>query len=258
MFAQAACNSTSSNRLRVEDQAGAELLRVAVDCTGGGTVEADWVGAVTIDQTIKIGEGTFLNVTGEDELAEVRGGLLTRMFEVTTLGGLSLTQLTLSGGNDTSGGAIRSTGGTVTLERCVFDGNIATDGNGGAVLAKGGNLTIVGGEFSNNNTTGKGGAVGVEEDGLLVVERDTLFGGNYAESAGGALYGASDAKITIDGCTFKNNFTPGSGGGIAASSATIGGGTLLTENSAGKDGGGVRDQVVAISSVGALGAARTL
>ncbi|CAN0284579.1 unnamed protein product, partial [Scytosiphon promiscuus] len=81
------------------------------------------------------------------------------MFEVSEAGSLSLSELKLSGGRAEEGGAIYSSSANVTLESCMFEGNVAFAGNGGAVWAKGGTLTIVGGHFANNNATGKGGAV---------------------------------------------------------------------------------------------------
>lgn len=46
--------------------------------------------------------------------------------------------------------------------------------------------------------------------------------------------------MTIDGCAFRDNNTPGYGAAIAASSAALAGNTLLTNNKADEGGGGVR------------------
>ncbi|CBJ30764.1 Polymorphic membrane protein [Ectocarpus siliculosus] len=311
-----ACDS--SPPLRVETVAEAGALGAAVNCTGGGTVEVVWAGAVTLTAPIAVGAGTFLSITGEDDSAEVRGGGQTRMFYVSTLGGLTLTDLKLSGGSAASGGAIHSSMATVALNSCVFDGNFATAGDGGAVRAEGGELAIVGGEFSGNSASGNGGAVLAIDAGLVIrngtrfagnraVEggglycgggvnstllsagatafcslsdatfefnnassetildydaitepwvnlyggggvavyravvdiTDSEFQGNYAQLSGGALYGGTDAAIAIDGCWFENNFTPGHGAAVAASSATLGGSTVLTNNLATQNGGGV-------------------
>ncbi len=151
--------TTSDTPLRIEDAAGALALGDAVNCLDGGTVEAVWAGAVTLDAPISVGAGTFLSIAGEDELAEVQGGSQTRLFDVSPSGGLSLTQLKLSGGSAENGGAIYSSNGTVTLDDCVFDGNAATAGAGGAVWAEGGDLTIIGGEISGNSASENGGAV---------------------------------------------------------------------------------------------------
>ncbi|CAN0443438.1 unnamed protein product, partial [Laminaria digitata] len=74
----------------------------------------------------------------------------------------------------------------LTLDHCVFGGNVATNGNGGAVWADGGNVTIVGGEFSGNSATRYGGAVH-SADGKLVVQGEARFESNTA-IGGGALF----------------------------------------------------------------------
>ncbi|CAN0013328.1 unnamed protein product, partial [Ectocarpus sp. 6 AP-2014] len=313
----------SSSPLRVETVAEAGALGAAVDCTDGGTVEAVWAGAVTLTAPISVGTGTFLSITGEDDSAEVLGGGQTQMFYVSSSGGLTLTDLRLSGGSAASGGAVYASAASIALNSCVFDGNFATAGDGGAVAVEGGDLTIVGGEFSGNSASGNGGAVfatdaavviqdgarfegnkAVEGGGLYcggaensttttvpssssaaaatcslsgavfgannassetIVDFDlieapwvTLYGGgaaafyrgvvditgseflgNYAQVSGGAVYGGTDAVLTIDGSSFEENTTPGYGGGLAASSAVLGGDTLLRNNSATSNGAGV-------------------
>lgn len=86
------------------------------------------------------------------------------------------------------------------------------------------------------NLSGGGAATFVYAD---VDITDTLFMGNYAQLAGGALYGGNSTKMTIVGSTFLNNTTPGYGGGMAASSATLGGDTELRSNTADRHGGAV-------------------
>ncbi|CAN0033660.1 unnamed protein product [Ectocarpus fasciculatus] len=316
------CGSTSS--LRIETAAEAVALGAAVNCAGGGAVEAVWAGAVTLTAPITVGTGTFLSITGEDDSAEVLGGGQTQMFYVSSSAGLTLTDLRLSGGSAASGGAVYASVASVTLNSCVFDGNFATAGDGGAVRLEGGDLTVVGGEFTGNSASGNGGAVlatdavvviqggtrfegnkAVEGGGLYcggaensttttvvpsssssaaatcslsgavfeannassetVVDFDlieapwvTLYGGgaaafyrgvvditgseflgNYAQVSGGAVYGGTDSVLTIDGSSFEENATPGYGGGLAVSSATLGGDTLLRNNSATSNGAGV-------------------
>lgn len=240
IFAKETCGTLSAMPLRVHNETDADTLRALVNCTDGGTVEVVWDGVITLDAPISIGSGTLLSITGEDQLAEVRGGSETRMFEVSPSGSLTLTQLKLTGGTASSGGAIHSSMATVTLENCVFEGNVAASLDGGAVWAEGGEMTIIKGEFSGNSATANGGAVAVVDEGLLVIQDGTRFRENYARLSGGALYGGSDSVITIDECTFENNVTLGSGGGIAASSAMFSESTSLTDNTAQQSGGGVR------------------
>lgn len=246
-FAQI-CGATT---FLVEDLVGLDALLGAVNCTG--TVEATWSGIITLDTPISIGSGTVLSITGEGDLAEVKGGGAGRLFDVSESGGLTLSQLKLSGGTAVSGGAIYSSAASIFIDSCVFEGNIASDGNGGAVWARGGELTIVGGEFVGNSAggedTGNGGAVwasDVEEDATDPASgavscsfSGVVFTFNSAEESGGAVYGGEGSFMSIDGCTFEDNTTPGNGGAVAASSATLGGNTVLTNNAADGRGGAV-------------------
>lgn len=311
------CRATGAAPLRIENLTGVSALLSAVNCTDGGIVDAVWAGVVTLDEPISIGTGTFLNIVGEDARAEVQGGSRIRLFDISAAGGLSLTQLKLSNGTAESGGAIFSSAANVSIDSCVFEGNVASDGDGGAVWAKGGELTIVGGEFFGNRASRNGGAVWASEAGLVVrggtrleenqagrdggglyfegasenstspavascslseavfrsnnasaslsIDYDSilspwvqLYGGggcafyrgmiaivdsvfesNYAELSGGGIYGGIASDMTINGCTFDDNITPGFGGGMAASTATLGGGTAVTNNSAEGHGAGV-------------------
>ena len=308
-WAQSCDTPSGDTPLRVEDLAGATVLGAAVNCLDGGTVKAVWAGAVHLNAPISIGAGTFLSITGEGDLSEVQGGSQVQLFRVSSLGGLSLTQLKLSGGSAETGGAVYSSGATVKLEDCVFDGNNATE-DGGAVWVEGGDLTIVGGEFSDNNATGKGGAVlaldaavviqGTQFEGNKAVEggglycggsgsgttssctiseavftsnsalgeipitnidgeesvklygggaaafvhgvvdiTDSVFKRNCAQLSGGALHGGTGSNMTIDGCTLEENSTPGRGGAMVASSATLGANTSVLNNTAADRGGGV-------------------
>ncbi|CAN0429733.1 unnamed protein product, partial [Laminaria digitata] len=103
--------------IRIENSIGVGTLRAEANCTNRGVLTAEWaaVPAVTIDTPIAIAPGTFLSVTGDDALAEVQGGSLTRLFEVSPGGSLTLTGLKLSGGSARNGGAIYSDRANLTL-----------------------------------------------------------------------------------------------------------------------------------------------
>lgn len=68
---------------------------------------------------------------------------------------------------------------------------------------------------------------------------DCVFRENWAQVCAGGLFGGNLTDLAIEGCTFENNFTPGYGGAITAVSATIGGDTVLFNNSALRNGGAV-------------------
>lgn len=196
--AQTVCGELKTKPIRVEDAAGVIALRAALKCTGGDIVEAEWAGRVIVRAPIAVGEDTILSVTGQDDLAEVHGvgsgsnGI--RLFEVHQGGSLTLTRLNLSGGSAAAGGAIYSQSSNLTLDNCVLDGNVATDGGGGAVWADDGNVTIVGGGFFVNNATRGGGAV-YATNSRLVVQNGSKFQGNTAFAGGAIFCGSSHPGV---------------------------------------------------------------
>lgn len=180
---------TANPPIRVEDATAVGILRAAVSGADGGVVEAEWAGRVAVATPITVGEGTVLPVTGEGNLAEVHaGGSHTRLFEVSQGGGLPLIRVTLWGGSAEADGAIHSRATHSTLNHCIFDSNVATDGNLGAVRAKGGNVTIVGVEFAPNSETRYGGAVHAT-DGRLEVRGESRLEGNAGIGVGAGFCG---------------------------------------------------------------------
>lgn len=194
--AQSDCIGTRTEAIPVEDEAGVAALRSAVNCTNGGTVEANWVGRLPVGSPIVVADGTSLSVTGEDDSAEVYASSVTSLFEVGTGGALTLTGLKLSGGSAQEGGAISSSRADVMLLNCTFQGNVATVGNGGAVSATGGNVTIVGGEFSNNTAARYGGAV-FTNTGSLAVEGGASFENNEAIQGSALFCGGAEAAEVV-------------------------------------------------------------
>jgi len=66
-----------------------------------------------------------------------------------------------------------------------------------------------------------------------------VFEVNYAQIAGGGVFGGAGSDVVVEGCTFRNNTSLGYGGGMVVSTATLGGGTAVTDNVAEESGGGV-------------------
>jgi len=94
--------------------------------------------------------------------------------------------------SSSSAGAINSIG-VVSLSHCDFTGNHATNGNGGAVY------------LAHNN------------DAFQSTVSDCIFDGNTATSSAGALYFSYvgiNSKVTLTGCTFRNNSSSVDGGAI--------------------------------------------
>lgn len=211
----AQAQTTCGSNVSVENQAGAENLQAIINnCTGGGNVTAEWNGAVTLNSSIQIDSGISLTITGSDDDAEANGGQQTRLFEVSSGGSLSLTQMTISGGSAEKGGAILSDNGTINLNSCVFNGNSASNGSGGAVWAENGTLTVSGGEFYGNNASDLGGAIYAVDADFDVQQSEgegATFMDNRAVIGGAVFCGGSDndpdtvTSCVLSGAKFSYN-----------------------------------------------------
>jgi predicted outer membrane repeat protein len=116
---------------------------------------------------------------------------------------------------DAYGGAIYNEG-KLTLESCIFSGNVGMDG--GAVYSKDGDLTIRGCTFYGNSAQHNGGAVLCEGSGSLTLTGNLFYGntatGSYpvVHKTGGtltAMYNVVDVDFGIDDkqAGFANNTT---------------------------------------------------
>jgi len=121
---------------------------------------------ITGDITI-IGNGAQIVMAGTE-----------RVFDVASTGGLTLKNITVSGGNAVQGGAIYNAG-DLTLENVVLDNNSATDG--GAIYNVG-NLEMDGGAIQNNTATNFGG--GIYNLGEMDVDGVNIRDNNAVEGSG--------------------------------------------------------------------------
>jgi len=119
---------------------------------------------ITGDITV-IGNGAQIVMTGAG-----------RVFDVASTGGLTLKNITVSGGNAVQGGAIYNAG-DLTLENVVLENNSADDG--GAIYNVG-NLEMDGGAIQNNTATNFGGGIynlgELDVDGVNIRDNDAVEG----------------------------------------------------------------------------------
>ncbi len=130
-------------------------------------------------------------------------------------------------------------GGVNFLTGNTFEGCTGDGGHGGALRASGGYLTIGRNDFRNNHADGDGGAVWADVADLNIDNRHptlsswsptgygygvdyygtetALFEGNDAGGHGGALY--SVGRIDLCDATFRNNHADGDGGAVAAATS---------------------------------------
>ena len=124
-----------------------------------------------------------------------------------------------------SGGALRTTGGTVNIEDTTFK-HCASYREGGAVFATGGLVTIKNSTFM-DNTAGAGykgqthgGAIKVDGANDVVID-NTLFQDNFAQHNGGAIMlQTNGSNIKITNSIFKHNMAGNDGAAISLESSS--------------------------------------
>jgi predicted outer membrane repeat protein len=164
------------------------------------------------------------------------GGGGTRLFQVAGSTILNLSNLTLTGGSASSGGAI-SNDGIVSITNSTLSSNHAPGGVGGAVSNQG-MLTITGSTLADNAAlAGIGGAIDNASAAFVTIS-STVLSGNSAGLTGGAI--SSNGTLTVTGCTFHMNQS-GAGGAVTSSlgTATISASTFSNNMATSGTGGGI-------------------
>ncbi len=229
-------------------------LREAVDAanaTGGPDEVVLPAGTYTLTRT---GGDENLNDSGDLDISEsltISGAVSAttiihqavsgqRVLHATAPGtNLTLSGVTIEGGNTFSLGGAISSDNDVTLTDTTF-----TDNNsmlsGGAVYA-GGDVTATRVTFSGSDSGSLGGAISSDNDVSLT---DTTFTDNNATSSGGAIY--LGGNVTATNLTMSGNHSKVNGGGISAdgsfvrvSNGTIVGNTADSDGNGSGQGGGL-------------------
>jgi CSLREA domain-containing protein len=195
---------------------------------GGPGEDAAATGDLDLTKNVTIaGSGaraTVIDAGGGDRVFDVRGGATALISDVTITGGFV----------DGDGGGIASAG-VLTLARDTVSGNhalLASNGNGGGIDSSG-TLTLTQTEVSGNGAYNGGG---INFGGTLSLTNSTVSantaGGPGSNGDGGGISGSGGATLTATGATILGNSAfngMGSGGGISASMATLGG-TIVANN----------------------------
>lgn len=198
--------------------------------------------------------GNLIGVVFENNTAAMGGAINNSKTSAGIKGGtidlISESRFIGNSGGKSQGGAIRNQGTISTIEKSVFDSNVA--GNGGAInngtwgslvegiyqtkfinntaIAAGGNHqggaitnasyigTIDGAVFESNRAGKIGGAIAnvtPQDGGVGIAEikniANSTFIGNIAGENGGAIYNVERGKITLSG---ENTFTGNMAGGV--------------------------------------------
>jgi hypothetical protein len=255
-------NATTGCSLR-QAIAAANTDQTVAGCVAGSSSGSDTIDvpAGTYDLNATFGQlliSSDLSIVGGGARStDIRGYALgQRVFEISP-GNVTISGVTIEGGNETGGSGTDNPGvgggiwvdstASLTLQDSTVSGNHA-DQSGGGIDANG-SLTVVRSTIENNTagcgviSCGLGIGGGIDDFGPSVTVTNSTIMGNQAQGDGGGLYLAGPSTLTND--TIANNVADISqatgigGGGIAVSSGNAADltNTLLAGNTWNGDGG---------------------
>ena len=233
------------------NDSGAGSLRQAVldaeAAAGPDTVvfQSGLSGTITLTSgEIDITEELTIQGPGANVIA-VSGNNSSRIFYASMASGdtaeeaLVISGLTLTGGNESGGGAVYTDETRLTIEDVVLSGNVAS-GDGGAVYNTDGSITVLSSVISGNEAGQYGGGLHIEDNdaGDAVIRQSAVIGNNGDDGGGISLYdlnrnaeGADAFGAIIDRTTVSGNSATDVGGGIYIEDSYDDGGAVTIENS---------------------------
>ncbi|MCE7699972.1 MAG: Ig-like domain repeat protein, partial [Methanobacterium paludis] len=171
---------------------------------------------------------TLINAAKSGNIFTVNSGLTVK-----------ITNLTLTNGIATNGGAIYNNG-NLTITNCTFTNNKATN-QGGAIYDYQSNLTLSGCTFTDNTASiSFGGAIYNYQSNLTL--SGCIFTSNTASNWGGAICNAYGSSLNMSNCTFSSNAATNQGGAIAnvgINAILNGSNCIFSNNTATTDGGAI-------------------
>ena len=192
----------------------------------GGTLVMNNNAAITGNQASGAGAGVLIRNGGTFCM---NGGEITNNTAGTEGGGV----------NNGTGGIFLMAGGIISGNSCPLIG--ASRGGG---VFNSGIFTMEGGEIFGNYAIISGG--GVFNAAYFTMEGGKLCGNSSGGNGGGIYNAGSERSLFIAGGEISGNFAAGSGGGIymhpvegTAPLITVAGKSLIADNMAGHDGGGI-------------------
>jgi hypothetical protein len=237
------------------------------DATIEGTAftgnSANFGGAINNRGTIAVTNCTFGDINGDPFYSPntgARGGAIYNGDEYVGVGVATISMCTFEDNRARVGGGIENRGGTMTVEDCTFDLNVAAQmyagGRGGGISNMwtfGGDeadLTVINCRFRGNSSRQGGGGID-NEFGTLMVIGSTFSGNVLSAGAGAGIRNMGGNNVTIINSTFSRNTAIGidpqpdrdfaGGGGIWSNGNTAGiSNCIFSDNhaEASVDGGG--------------------
>ncbi|HBB14278.1 MAG TPA: hypothetical protein DCZ76_08385, partial [Treponema sp.] len=201
--------------------------------TGTPTVPASTIsGGSFINVSSTIGN---LAIIGEGDGATIDANRKGRVLNVASGANVTIKDITLKGGNATSGGCIyMNSGSSVTIKTGTsITGNNASQ-KGGGIYSDGGTLTINGGTISSNTissprASGDDGGIGIYiKGGSMTMTGGEISANNKTDNAqtasyirGGGIRLAGGTQFQMSGGKITNNQIRGLGANIFTQSAQI-------------------------------------
>ncbi|MBA3483532.1 MAG: hypothetical protein H0T51_17130, partial [Pirellulales bacterium] len=211
----------------------------------GGTINLTSPGQLAITDSVSMdGPGASrLTIKAFDPTPGTKNGDGSRVLNIADGGKMadvSISGLTLTGGDVNGYGGAILTGETLTLSRVTISGSHAT-AHGGGVSSGRANLTIADSELSGNSAVNRGGAIYSEN--FLTAFRTTISNSTINDNSadrGGGIFAALD-EVAISNSTFSGN-SANRGGGIFfyRSNSTVSNSTI-SGNTANDRGGGIEN-----------------
>jgi predicted outer membrane repeat protein len=192
-------------------------------------------GKYTGDRNTKIIINKNMSIVGQSKTDTIINGTDNNwIFYINNGIFVTITNLTLTKGTESYGGAIYNNGGNLNVKNCSFINNTALTGHGGAIYNNEGILMIKTSSFT-GNAAYSGGAIYLNDGGLNVEE--CTFNNNSAHY-GGSIY--NTGTLIITNCTFTDNNAVNCGGAIYYSGGYL---TVtnckFTNSTATKNGGAI-------------------
>src|SRR5262245_35301524 len=136
------------------NQAGDDTVTFAASLTAGGPATITLSSALPALSTNIAINGPGANLP---TLARAGGAAKFSVFTIPSLAAVSISGLTITGGQANSGGGLFVSGGTLNLTNCAVTNNVVTGSGAGLALASSGAATLVGCTFSGNVAIANGG-----------------------------------------------------------------------------------------------------
>jgi CSLREA domain-containing protein len=235
-----ACNTDCSLREAItaaNADGGAETITFSIPTSDSGYDSAAGRYTIALGALGALPDLSSLTIrgTGANVLTVKRGAAATqfRIFKVPSGAIVTISGLTISGGDADFGGGIQNDG-TLTLTASAVSGNTVSSIGAGIFSNFDSTLTIADSTVSGNSTdNGNGG--GIAAVGTITITNSTISS-NSAGFGGGILTFTSSATLlTITSSTISNNSAQNYGGGIAHQNSTpaILRNTIVANNTAG-------------------------